>query len=112
MPLTALTNGMGTAAMPAVPTNSFFLYDGNTDTALPSVMNLGSATQMATMPDWSPDGKSVVFVIPQMSATWDMGGRGGRGARQRKAAWRQHRPHRPHEYRSCGSKGVCGGRTH
>jgi hypothetical protein len=68
-----LSNGLG-SAMP--PTNMMFLYDGNTDAPLPSLMNVGAATDMATMPDWSPDGKTVLFVIPQKSATW--AGRAGR----------------------------------
>ena len=72
-----ITNGLGSANG---ATNVLFLYDGNTDMMTSTIMNLGSATQMATMPDWSADGKSVLFVIPQKAGSWAgkiFGGGGG-----------------------------------
>jgi hypothetical protein len=66
-----ITNGKGTLGMSTRATNVLFLYDGTTDMSRSTVMNVGATGQMATMPDWSPDGKSVVFVIPQKTATWN-----------------------------------------
>jgi hypothetical protein len=62
-----ISNGPGTLTP---PTNVLFLYDGTTGMQKSTVTNLGTATQMATMPDWSADGKSVIFVIPQKAGTW------------------------------------------
>lgn len=62
-----ITNGLGSVNG---ATNVLFQYDGNTDMQTGTVTNLGSAMQMATMPDWSADGKSVIFVIPQVPGTW------------------------------------------
>jgi hypothetical protein len=65
-----LSNGLGSAN---TPTNVFFQYDGNTDGMLPTVTASGQS--FVTMPDWSPDGKTVLFVVPQATATWDNGNR-------------------------------------
>jgi hypothetical protein len=70
-----MSNGLA-GAMP--PTNVLFLYDGNTDNLLSTLMNVGSAAQVATMPDWSPDGKSVIFVIPQKVGSWQGSRQGAR----------------------------------
>ena len=43
-------------------------YDGTSGTLLTTATAAPPA--MATMPDWSPDGKSVVFVAPQAIAKW------------------------------------------
>jgi hypothetical protein len=68
------TNGLGTA-----PTNVFFLFDGKTGAALapttatigPTLFGAGSLPARPTMPDWMPDGKSIVFVQPQHVGSWD-----------------------------------------
>lgn len=62
-----MSHGRGTSAPPS---NVMLEYDGNTDTALPTI-TVGASGQAPTMPDWSPDGKSVVFVMPQSLGTWD-----------------------------------------
>jgi hypothetical protein len=65
-----LSNGLGSKNP---PTNQILQYDGNTDGMLPTVSVAGQS--FVTMPDWSPDGKSVVFVVPQATASWDGNGR-------------------------------------
>ncbi len=52
------------------PTNIMLEYDGNTDAPMPNV-TVGPSTATPTMEDWGPDGKSVVFVIPQALGQWD-----------------------------------------
>jgi hypothetical protein len=66
------SNGLGT-----MPTNIFTLWNGNTGTQT-STITFGNAADRPTMPDWSPDGASVVYVLPTKVAAWDQGG-GGRG---------------------------------
>jgi hypothetical protein len=61
-----LSNGLGSAN---APTNQVLQYDGNTGAMDPTVNVAGQP--FVTMPDWSPDGKSVLFVVPKASATWD-----------------------------------------
>ena len=58
------SNGLGNQNP---PTNVFFLCDGNS-AAMTSTVAVGG--NEPTMPDWSPDGKSVVFVMPQAGAMW------------------------------------------
>ena len=58
------SNGLGPSNPPA---NVFYVYDG-TSAAMTSMVTV-SGTE-PTMPDWSPDGKSVVFVVPQKGASW------------------------------------------
>jgi hypothetical protein len=58
------SNGLGPSNPPA---NVFYVYDG-TSAAMTSTVNVG--LNEATMPDWSPDGKSVVFVAPIKGASW------------------------------------------
>jgi hypothetical protein len=49
----------------SMPTNQFFLYNGTTGMpATPAAITVGTAGQRPTMPDWSADGKLVVFVMP------------------------------------------------
>jgi hypothetical protein len=70
-----MSNGLGASN---APTNRFLLFDGVAGGMQPTV-TLGSSTNVPTMPDWSPDGKSVVFVMPGAVANWDgVGGFGGR----------------------------------
>jgi hypothetical protein len=64
------SNGYGPSQGPA---NEFLQYDGNTCGMLPTV-NVSGQT-LSTMPDWSPDGKSVVFVVPQAYGSWRGGAR-------------------------------------
>jgi hypothetical protein len=78
--------------LPMPPPNTLTFWDGNAGTAGMTAA-LGLATDRPTMPDWSPDGKSVVYVLPTKVAAWDQGGTtggsgrfgggggGGRGAR-------------------------------
>jgi hypothetical protein len=58
------SNGNGT-----MPTNDFSLWDGNNGNML-STITFGTAGERPTMPDWSPDGKSVMYVLPQTVAAW------------------------------------------
>jgi hypothetical protein len=60
------SNGYGPSQGPA---NEFLQYDGNTCGMLPT--DTVSGQTLSTMPDWSPDGKSVVFVVPQAYGSWD-----------------------------------------
>jgi hypothetical protein len=59
------TDGNGTA-----PTNNFSLYNGNTG-GNPQTITFGNSADRPTMPDWSPDGKSVIYVLPQKVALWN-----------------------------------------
>jgi hypothetical protein len=56
------TDGRGTA-----PSNVFYLTDTTMTGATATTLTLAGlqATDRPTMPDWSPDGKSVIFVVPQ-----------------------------------------------
>jgi hypothetical protein len=67
------SNGLGT-----MPTNNFTLWNGNAGTQT-STITFGNAGDRPTMPDWSPDGASVVYVLPAKVGAWDQGGGGGRG---------------------------------
>jgi hypothetical protein len=62
-----MSHGLGTQYP---PTNIFPQYDGTTDMALANA-TAGAASATPTMPDWSPDGKSVVFVMPTALGSWD-----------------------------------------
>jgi hypothetical protein len=62
------SNGLGTA-----PTNVLALWNGATG-ASSSNVTLGASGDRPTMPDWSPDGKAVVYVLPQKVAQWDVNG--------------------------------------
>lgn len=62
-----MSNGLGAAS---APTNRILQYDGNTAMAQPTVTVAGQS--FVTMEDWSADGKSVVFVVPSATATWDV----------------------------------------
>jgi hypothetical protein len=50
------------------PTNACYLYDGVAGAMQATVTVPGPS--YVTMPDWSPDGKSVVFVVPSATAAW------------------------------------------
>ena len=63
------TNGRPAASM-GTPTNSFFLFSGNTG-ARTQTITFGASTDRPTMPDWSPDGKTVLYVLPQKVAMWN-----------------------------------------
>jgi hypothetical protein len=60
------TDGDGTIN----PTNIFTLYEGVNGTMTGTVNNVGPGGARPTMPDWSPDGKSVLFVLPQQVGSW------------------------------------------
>ncbi len=53
-----------------VPTNGFSLWDGR-DGAFVGAVPLGPGSARPTMPDWSVDGTSVVFVQPTAVGSWD-----------------------------------------
>jgi hypothetical protein len=69
------SNGLGPASAPAgygspVPGNGFSLWSGQTGAWVGSV-TMGSGGSRPTMPDWSIDGASVVYVQPSAVAHWD-----------------------------------------
>jgi hypothetical protein len=64
------SDGLGTT-----PTNNFALWSGNAGTPT-STITFGAAADRPTMPDWSPDGKSVIYTLPNKVASWDTGGGG------------------------------------
>ena len=53
----------------AVPSNALSLWNGMGTVVGP--VPLGAATVRPTMPDWSIDGKTIVYVQPQAVAQWD-----------------------------------------
>jgi hypothetical protein len=57
------------------PTNIFKLWNGDTAVAGPTVSNLGAAGARPTMPDWSPDGKTLLYVMPTLVGSWDSNSR-------------------------------------
>jgi hypothetical protein len=66
------SDGLGTS-----PTNNFALWSGSTG-AQASTITFGNSSDRPTMPDWSADGTSVVYVLPNSVASWDgAGGFGG-----------------------------------
>jgi hypothetical protein len=65
-----MSNGLGSQN---APTNVFYQFDGNAGGMLPTVTVANQ--NFVTMPDWSPDGTSVLFVVPQATASWDGQGR-------------------------------------
>jgi len=62
------SDGLGTT-----PTNNFALWGGNAGTQT-STITFGASTDRPTMPDWSPDGKTVIYALPNAVAAWDQGG--------------------------------------
>jgi hypothetical protein len=63
----------GAATYPApVPVNGFSLWDGQTGTFTGAVP-MGPTGTRPTMPDWSVDGTSIVYVLPTADANWDTG---------------------------------------
>ena len=78
MPLTAAgaggTPSTTSAGYPAaVPTNGWSEWNGQTG-VWAGPITIGDATARPTMPDWSVDGTSVVYVQPSAVALWDMNG--------------------------------------
>jgi uncharacterized membrane protein YgcG len=65
---------------PQGATNTLALWSGNAGTLL-STVTFGNAGDRPTMPDWSPDGKNVIYVLPTKVGAWDQGGGGGGGGR-------------------------------
>ena len=56
---------------PSGAPNAFYLFNGTTGAAAtPASVTVGTAMQRPTMPDWSADGKTVYFVMPDHVATW------------------------------------------
>ncbi len=53
----------------AVPLNGFSVWNGTTGAFINGV-NISAAGTRPTMPDWSPDGKTIVYVVPQGEFTW------------------------------------------
>ncbi len=67
------SDGLGTS-----PTNNFTLWNGNTGVQT-STITFGNGADRPTMPDWSPDGSQVVYVLPEKVGSWDgIAGIGGR----------------------------------
>ncbi|MGH7437786.1 MAG: hypothetical protein ACRENE_19080, partial [Polyangiaceae bacterium] len=66
------TIGLGTPT----PTNAFTLWSGSTGTQSGTITTAGNTTDRPTMPDWSPDGKNVVYVLPTAVGQWDTGSGG------------------------------------
>jgi hypothetical protein len=62
------SNGLGRS-----PTNVFSLWDGNAGTQ-GTGPTFGNAADRPTMPDWSPDGKQLIYVLPNKVASWDGSG--------------------------------------
>jgi WD40 repeat protein len=63
---------LGSNGNAQTPTNRLFLYNGMTDApATPASITVGTAGQRPTMPDWSADGKTVLFVMPAKVAQWN-----------------------------------------
>jgi hypothetical protein len=60
------TDGDGTIT----PANMFSVVDGTNGNQIGTVNGVGAPGSRPTMPDWSPDGKNVAFVLPQTVATW------------------------------------------
>jgi hypothetical protein len=67
-----LSHGLGSVQPPS---NMMYLYDGTMGTAQTNASNIGASTDVPTMPDWSPDGKNLVYVLPQAVGKWDGNGR-------------------------------------
>ena len=56
---------------PNPPTNNFSLFNATTGAPIPPNVTVGVAGQRPTMPDWSPDATSVIYVLPQLTGdTW------------------------------------------
>ncbi len=64
----------------AAPTGAFALSNGNTGASM-SPVPAGSPTDRPTMPDWSADGRTVVYALPGSVAGWNAGRRGQRQRR-------------------------------
>jgi hypothetical protein len=67
------SNGLGSGT-----TNEFSIYDGTSGmgpSTPPTVPNVGQPGQRPTMPDWSADGKNIIFVMPDHIGSWDGGSR-------------------------------------
>jgi hypothetical protein len=53
----------------AVPLNGFSVWNGTNGSFINGV-TIGAAGTRPTMPDWGPDGTSVVYVVPKGEFTW------------------------------------------
>jgi hypothetical protein len=62
--------------------NYFTLYNGNT-AAQVSQITVGGTSDRPTMPDWSPDGKNVIYDLPNTVGSWTGGGFAGIGGSTR-----------------------------
>jgi hypothetical protein len=70
------TCGTATPFTSAVPTNGWALYNG-TNGAFTNGVTIGATGQRPTMPDWSVDGTTLVYVQPGSDAQYDVGGQFG-----------------------------------
>ena len=63
---------VGTNGIPNGTSNQFFLFDGNTGNAATpaTVPNMGPANARPTHVDWAPDGKSLLFTLPNKVGHW------------------------------------------
>ena len=75
MPLTAGTNKSSTSSgyPGAIPTNGWSEWNGQSG-AFVGPVTVGAANARPTMPDWSVDGQTVVYVQPNAVAHWDPNG--------------------------------------
>jgi hypothetical protein len=65
------SNGIGTGQ-----TNIWYMFNAMTGTALtPPQVTFGPMSSRPTMPDFAPDGKSIVYVLPASVGSWDSGNR-------------------------------------
>jgi hypothetical protein len=64
------TNYLTSNGTPNGATNVLTLWSGNTGTQTSTITLGTNAADRPTMPDWSPDGKSVVYVLPNKVANW------------------------------------------
>jgi hypothetical protein len=63
------SNGIG-----ASPTNAFAIWSG-ANGASGGAVAVGASGDRPTMPDWSPDGISLAYVLPTKVASWNSGAR-------------------------------------
>jgi hypothetical protein len=62
---------IGSDGLPSMGGNIWYMYDATNGNALaPATVSFGPANSRPTMPDFAPDGKSLLFVLPKTVPTW------------------------------------------
>jgi hypothetical protein len=83
LPLTAAGAAAGISTSDGypfpVPSNGFSLWNGQAGTFIGGV-SVGSPGTRPTMPDWSIDGRTIIYVQPTAAAEWDRDGGSPSGA--------------------------------